>query len=214
MAPAYKAPTPQIAAYNWSGFYAGVHGGYAWGTAASTSLGGEVDTNGFFGGGQAGFNWQAQGSPVVFGIEVDSAFANIEGGVSATIAPVTTTFSSEIDYLGTARVRLGYAWDRVLGYVTGGVAWANNEVTFSAFGPFASMSISDDQNHLGWTIGGGFEWALADAWTAKVEYLYIDLGSEQYFDPGGFDGELTAHTVKLGLNYRFGFGKGPVVANY
>ena len=146
----------------------------------------------------------------MFGVEVDSAWANIESSINFGGG---VTANSEMDYFGTARLRFGYAADRVLWYATGGLAWGHNDMTINT--PF--VSATSGNTHIGYAVGGGVEWALVNNWTAKVEYLYLDLGSENYFGgpaTGGFDSDLTAHTVKVGLNYRFGYGKGPVVARY
>lgn len=220
--PAYKAPpAPVTPAFNWSGFYAGIHGGWAWGDADLTAGGVSrtADIDGGFFGGQIGWNWQAAGSPWVWGVEIDSAWADISDSASATIGGVTFTGSSELDYFGTARLRVGYAWDRVLWYVTGGVAWAHNEISFGVSTPGILAGISSDNTHVGWTIGGGVEWAFADPWSVKLEYLFLDFGSESYFGgvtTGGFDADAQIHTIKLGLNYRWGaaYGKSPVVARY
>jgi outer membrane immunogenic protein len=212
-APVYRAPVV-VPAYNWSGVYVGGFGGYGTGDGNSTFLGGSIDMDGWFGGGLIGVNYQAVGSPWVFGIEVDSAFAALKGDVSATIAPATMTLGGEITYFGTARGRIGYAWDGVLVYGTGGFAWGKAEVDVTLTAPGISATISEKKTHTGWTAGGGVEWALVDGWTAKVEYLYVALGSEEYFAPGGFDADFNSHTVKLGLNYRFGGGKGPIVSKY
>jgi outer membrane immunogenic protein len=214
--PVYKA-APMIAAYNWSGFYVGGNVGYAWGDVGS-NLGGSSDIDGWFAGGQIGWNWQAAGSPWVFGLELDSQWANIENNATVTAGNIVATAFSQLDYFGTARVRVGYAFDRAMLYATGGVAWAHNEIGVNvAAGGFAAGVVSDN-THVGWTVGGGVEWALVDNWSAKVEYLYLDLGSEQYFGGvggAGFDADLRAHTVKVGLNYRFGgYGKSPLVAKY
>ncbi|HKY85612.1 MAG TPA: outer membrane protein [Pseudorhodoplanes sp.] len=212
--PVYKGPAPvAVAAYNWTGFYLGAHGGYAWGDLNANLVGftGSREIDGFFGGGQVGWNWQAAGSPWVWGIEADISFGNIEDSV--TTAGVGS-FSSEATSFGTVRGRVGYAVDRALWYVTGGFAWVDNEINLALTGIGAFNS---SNTHVGWTIGGGLEFALADAWTAKIEYLYIDVDSENYFTnivgPGlAFDPDF--HTVRVGLNYRFGGGKGPVVAKY
>ena len=218
MRPAYKAAPVAAPMYNWSGFYSGIHAGYAWGDANASvaGLASSGDVDGFFGGGQIGWNWQASGSPWVWGFEADIAFSNI--GDSSTAAGVTV--ESDVELFGTVRGRLGYAVDRALWYITGGLAWANNEISVVAPG----INVSSSNTHIGWTIGGGLEWAIADAWTAKIEYLYMDFGSENYFTsilgtPLSVDADI--HTVKIGLNYRWGWvgkgpvaGKGPVVAKY
>ena len=216
--PVYKAqPAPMIAGYNWSGFYVGVHGGYGWGDLNSATLGGSSDIDGWFGGGQIGWNWQGAGSPWVFGIEVDSAFAKIENDTTVAAGAVVANAFSEIDYFGTARARLGYAFDRTLIYATGGLAWANNEIGVSVAAPGFVAGATSSNMHVGYAVGGGVEWALSPNWSAKVEYLYLDLGSEDYFGGtgnGGFEADLQAHTVKVGLNYKFDWGKGPISARY
>jgi outer membrane immunogenic protein len=212
--PAYKAPAPvAVAAYNWSGFYIGAHGGYGWGELNQNVFGttNARDIDGFFGGGQIGWNWQAAGSPWVFGVEADISFGDIG---SFTSVPGLGSVSTEVKTFGTARARLGYAVDRALWYLTGGFAWVENDVntTLLGFGSFDSSN-----THVGWTIGGGVEFALWDAWTAKVEYLYIDTESKHYHTDivgQGLELDPDFHSVRFGLNYRFGGGKGPVVAKY
>jgi outer membrane immunogenic protein len=218
--PVYKA-APVIAAFNWSGFYIGGNIGYGWGQGDTNNVGGiplSWNQDGFFGGGQIGWNWQAPGSPWVWGVEVDSQWANMEDDVTVAGGGIVANAFSELNYFGTARLRLGYAaWDRAMIYATGGLAWGTNEIGASvAAGPFLAGA-SSSNTHVGWTVGAGVEWALLDNWSAKVEYLYLDLGSQDYFGgpaAGGFDADVTAHTVKVGLNYRFGYSKAPVVAKY
>jgi outer membrane immunogenic protein len=215
--PVYKAAPPVMMAYNWTGFYAGIHGGYGWGELGSNIFSGSAKQDGWFGGGQIGWNWQGAGSPWVFGVEVDSAWANIKDDVTVAGGGIVANAFSEMDYFGTARLRLGYAFDRALVYATGGLAWGHNEIGVSVAGGGLVAGASSANTHVGYAVGGGVEWALVDNWTAKVEYLYLDLGNENYFGgpaSGGFDADVTAHTVKVGLNYRFGYGKGPVVAKY
>ena len=197
------AAAPAIAYLNWTGLYVGVHGGY--GSGSSDFLGGSIDTDGWFAGGQIGYNWQMGGSPWVFGVEADLAYSNIEGSVSGRAGILTASASSEIQYFGTARGRIGYAINNVLPYVTGGFAWANNEITLRAAIPGVAVRATDDQTQYGYAVGAGLEWAFAPMWSAKVEYLYLDLGSETYFGnvAGGFNTDIDAHTVKVGLNYRF-----------
>jgi outer membrane immunogenic protein len=219
--PVYKA-APVIAAYNWSGFYIGGNVGYGWGDLNGSAFGleGSGDIDGWFAGGQIGWNWQAPGSPWVWGVEVDSQWAGIGNDLIASTLNGPAAFSvwSSLDYFGTARLRLGYAWDRVMFYGTGGLAWGNNEIGGSLRLGGATAAGTFSNSHVGWTVGAGFEWALVDNWTAKVEYLFIDLDNENYFSNAfnglGFDANLDVHTVKVGLNYRFGYSKAPVVAKY
>ncbi|MFZ5691219.1 MAG: outer membrane protein [Pseudomonadota bacterium] len=218
--PVYKA-APVVTAYNWSGFYIGGNVGYGWGETDTNNLFGfgpaTAKQDGFFGGGQIGWNWQAPGSNWVWGVEVDSQWANMKDSATVAGGGIVANGFSELNYFGTARLRLGYAWDRAMFYGTGGVAWGTNEIGASvAFGPWPAGS-SSSNTHVGWTVGAGVEWALLDNWSAKVEYLYLDLGNQDYFGgpaAGGFDADVTAHTVKVGLNYRFGYSKSPVVAKY
>jgi outer membrane immunogenic protein len=183
--------TAPVSVYNWTGLYLGVHAGYGWGDIES------IDQNGWFGGGQIGYNWQAAGSPWVFGLEADVAGGSIDGSGSATAAGFDISGESKVRVFGTGRARVGFANGPWLPYLTGGVAWANNKVTISGGG----ADESDTQTHVGWTAGGGVEWAFAPQWTAKAEYLFMGLGEKKYFNTD--EGELNIHTVKLGVNYRF-----------
>jgi outer membrane immunogenic protein len=182
--PSYKAvPAP---VFNWTGFYVGAHIGYGWGDALIDGF--AAEPAGIFGGAQIGYNWQAAGSRWVFGIEADIAATDINDTIAG---PTTTT----LDYFGTIRARLGYAQDRALFYITGGFAYGGNSVT--------AVPGSADEFHTGWTVGAGLEWAFAQRWSAKVEYLYVDLGSEFYNIGAGGIVSLDFHTVKFGVNYRW-----------
>ena len=194
----YKAPVT-MSAFNWTGFYAGLHGGYGWASSNGINLEG-----GFFGG-QIGYNWQALGSPWVFGIEFDSAWADMGRTDVYGTAIGTLTAKSRAYYIGSLRPRIGYAWDRTMLYGTGGLAWATNRLTVSnTLGGFTA-SASDTQTHFGWTIGGGVEHAFAPYLTGKVEYLYTAYGSETYFSTisGGVSADAGSHTIKVGVNYLF-----------
>jgi outer membrane immunogenic protein len=211
-APAYKAPVI-LPSYNWSGFYLGGHGGWGTGGASGSSAGfsRDFDIDGWFGGGQLGYNWQGAGSPWVFGIEADLSAGDINGSQTA----FSTTVSSSLDLFGTVRGRIGYAFDRAMVYGTGGWAWGKNEVTLTT--PVLGAAVSDKASLSGWTVGGGVEWALVDSWTAKVEYLYLSYSSSDALSNwvvGGLNTDVDGHTIRFGLNYRFGGGKAPVVARY
>lgn len=214
--PYTKAPPPVIdPGTNWSGFYIGGFGGYGWSDRVSASVAGfgsgsidRSDLNGGFGGGTIGYNWQAGGSPFVFGIEVDAAGSDIK--YSTTIFGITGT--DKIDAFGSVTGRLGYAAGAALFYAKGGYAWADNKVSASVVG--VGTVFSESRFHSGWTVGGGIEWMFAPNWSAKAEYMYADYSKENYLSSlivPGVDVGATVHTVKGGINYHFG---GPVVARY
>lgn len=194
---ATKAPA-YVQVFNWTGFYLGAHVGYGW---ADTEVFGDSNQDGFFVGGQLGYNWQAPGSNWVFGLELDSAWANLEDSRTVTVGGVTGTVASEVDYLGSFRGRVGYAWDRTLLYVTGGLGWARQDISGSVPFPGFTATTSDSNVHFGYALGVGVEYALSGPWSVKAEYLYYGLGSESYF---GTEVDLDVQTVKLGVNYRFG----------
>jgi outer membrane immunogenic protein len=202
-----KAPAPVVSpATNWSGFYVGAMGGYGWSNSVSASVpgvgGGTINTDalkGGFGGGTIGYNWQMPGSQFVWGLEVDAA----GGSIGATATGLGGTVRDRINAMGSVTGRAGVAFDNVLVYAKGGYAWANNKLSASAGGLSGSVS----KVHSGWTVGGGVEWMFAPAWSAKAEYMYADFSKARY--AGILDLGASVHTVKVGVNYHFGWG-GPV----
>jgi outer membrane immunogenic protein len=244
--PVYKASPPPIAYYNWTGFYVGGNIGYSVGddrlgqTLAIPANGvadvnfadGVVAPKGVLGGVQLGYNWQG-GRNWLTGIEFDFQGASQQDKAcgltcetaSATGVTLQQTLNVEqkLQYFGTARARLGVVDDNVLFYVTGGGAYGRvNETTnviLNSGAPnpatFSSSQITD--NRFGWVAGAGIEAALWGNWTAKAEYLYMDLGhlaaniSAVAF-PGAPPIAATLTTtssirdniVRAGVNYRFG----------
>jgi outer membrane immunogenic protein len=187
------APAPVYApVYNWTGLYIGVNGGGGWGDSHWTGQTSRFSTSGGMIGGTAGYNWQF--GQTVFGLEADIDWANIRGTGFCTFGCET-----KADWLGTVRGRLGYAWDRFMPYVTGGLAFGNIQAN-PAFG-FAG----DSTTNAGWTIGAGVEFALAQNWTAKVEYLHYDLGSFTCTTcaPVATKVDFNADVVRGGVNFRF-----------
>jgi outer membrane immunogenic protein len=185
--------------YNWSGFYAGVMGGYAWSDEITFKVVGfpsrtssSSDLRGGFGGGTIGYNWQAPGSKFVFGVEVDAAAANIRW----SRVPTGLAIENKANALGSITGRFGYALDNTLIYAKGGWAWASNEmsITQGAIG-------SESHFHSGWTLGGGVEWGFARNWSVKAEYMYVDFNTKDYFNLFSLGASL--HTVKGGINYHF-----------
>jgi outer membrane immunogenic protein len=188
--PYTKAPPPSPAV-NWSGFYIGAMGGYAFDSA----------DGGGFGGGTIGYNWQVPGSQFVFGIEVDAAGASIKDSATAIIGNVLFTAEDKISALGSVTGRVGIAANAALFYAKGGYAWVDNKLSLSALGG----TVSDSQVHSGYTIGGGLEYMFAPNWSAKAEYMFTHLDSQTY-NLGGlvFDsGTAEFSSIKVGVNYHF-----------
>ena len=201
--PVYKAPVV-APIYNWTGFYLGLNAGGSWGRQDNTLVtvpGGTTvfsnsdQLNGFIGGGQIGYNWQGA-SPLVLGIEADFQ------GTAQKRTDTMGAFSVEqqLPWFGTVRGRIGYAFDRVMLYGTGGLAYGNYKLSVSGPGG----TISDDATKAGWTLGGGVEWMFAPQWSTKLEYLYIDTGDQNVTLFGNtFTGRARDNIVRVGLNYHF-----------
>jgi outer membrane immunogenic protein len=178
--------------FNWSGFYTGLHAGYGWGRSSHSApaLGGATgnfDADGWLLGGLLGVNYQV--GQTVWGVEADMNWTDFSGSTSCGVE----TCSTSTDWLGTVRGRLGYAVDRFMPYVTGGVAFGKVKASETGFG-------SDSSTRVGWTAGLGAEYALSENMSWKTEYLYVDLGK---MDFSGSDVKFNSHIVRTGLNVRF-----------
>jgi outer membrane immunogenic protein len=195
-APYYKAPA-YAPAYNWSGFYLGLNGGGGWGRS-DWSTTGTFNTSGGLAGGTIGYNYQM--NQVVLGVEGDIDWADINGTTNTGCTAVGGTGCRTSDeWLSTVRGRLGYAADRFMPYVTGGAAFGD----IKASGPGLT---GVDTTNAGWTVGGGIEFAIAGHWTAKAEYLYVDLGNVSCGTACGAATQNVswkANIGRVGLNYRF-----------
>jgi outer membrane immunogenic protein len=199
-----------VAVYNWGGVYFGINGGYGFGSSdwtpsagCGTNCSGSFSTNGGLVGTTLGANFQTDA--FVFGVEGDIDWTDIKGtSASASCTGATQTGCETLNtWLGTVRARAGYAVDRVLFYGTAGGAFGNVEATAvgTSFGTNSSTK-------FGWTAGAGVEAAFAYNWTARIEYLFVDLanGSCTTACPGSatpiavkFDASL----IRLGLDYKF-----------
>jgi outer membrane immunogenic protein len=195
------APVYMPVAYNWTGFYVGINGGGGWGTGSINPI--DLNPSGGVFGGQAGYNWQS--GQFVWGAEADIQWSGLEDS-----GPCRGGRTCEIsnDWFGTVRGRVGYAgWDRTMIYATGGFAYGNVEASVTG-----RQGISN--TGTGWTVGGGVEyaipnnwWGFGGNWTARVEYLFVDLGD---FNCGLRDCgrrqtnvDFQANIVRAALNYRF-----------
>ena len=245
--PAYKAPPrPSPVMPTWAGFYVGAHAGWGWGDASATASSSapvgalpgissvfvpanyDVGTDGAVFGGQIGYNWQA--GNWVIGVEGDFSGTGMSGFQSqaVTLNPLlefgltggTSFMSQDINWLASARARLGYAWGPSLLYVTGGAAWADIDYRADA-NPAGFLSgccafpASFGNTQSGWTVGGGFEHMITANWTVRGEYLYYSFDGATGTAPVKITndaisskatyafGHLDLHVVRLGVNYKF-----------
>jgi outer membrane immunogenic protein len=195
--PVVKAPPAYPTIYNWTGLYFGANGGFAWGTSKWDSTG-DFDVKGGLAGGTLGFNWQT--GQLVYGLEGDFDWSNIKGTTNANCPAGCET---KISWLSTVRGRLGLGFDRVMPYVTGGLALGNIKASVPG-------EPGKSDTNAGWTAGGGLEVALWGNWSGKAEYLYVDLGKMDCgISCGGGPAfttdnvTFTSHIVRGGINYRF-----------
>jgi outer membrane immunogenic protein len=207
-APAYVPPAP---IYNWTGFYVGGHIGGAFGGDSSL----QGSSGQFLGGVQGGVDYQFAPNWVIGAEAQYSWLANNNN--NGVLFPAGTLITSNYDQIGSATGRFGYTWGPGLLYAKGGYAWRdNNNIGVSVGG--VPVAFATTGNHSdGYTVGAGLEYMFAPNWSAKVEYQYYNFGSTT-FTAGtpeiiGARFRDDEHTVKLGINYRFGWG-GPVVAKY
>ncbi len=180
--------------YNWTGLYLGANLGGDWVRDSATlgGFGGDADGSTVFGGLQIGYNFQT--GPWVLGLETDVGYGNS----SKTIALGLLNLKSEKTWAGTARARAGYAFDNILVYGTGGLAWANFK---SRLDDNLGNSSSREKTRIGWTVGGGLEYGMSRNVSIKGEYLYSDYGHETTVL--GTREQLSDHLVRIGLNYKF-----------
>jgi outer membrane immunogenic protein len=236
--PARFAKAPIATVWSWTGFYGGVNLGWGFGESTGdyvTSQGFALQLtqgtiprtlglkpDGVIGGGQFGYNWQ--NGAFVFGIEADIQASNVADRVRFTLLPPVgflrsiSTGEERLQWFGTVRGRLGVApIDRALVYVTGGLAYGGVNSRAEVCLPL-STGVCDGQfigaltrTQVGWTLGGGAEYAWTDRWSMKLEYLYLDLGSDTVrmtdpIFPADFlvyRFEHRDHVARVGLNYKF-----------
>jgi outer membrane immunogenic protein len=167
-------------AYSWAGPYIGGNLGYAWGSVDNNP----TKPSGFVGGVQAGYNWQ--NGPWVFGIEGDLQAT----GADDTFAP--WKFSNP--WFGTLRGRIGFAMNNILFYGTLGIALGTVRLD--------AATLEQSRMHTGWAAGLGMEVGLTEHWSARAEYLYVDLSDRNYAFTGVTNG-LESNILRLGVNYRF-----------
>ena len=219
----YKdGPLPFV---SWAGFYAGINGGGAWGDSKDLIFTDEVpgsgdagkfQSTGGFGGGQIGYNWQGLWHPhLVLGVEADIQGAGISDHFVRSASYFgTTTFDGkqDADFFGTVRGRIGYAFDKVLVYGTGGFAYGgvNTRINLTNNPPSGfTNNLSNNATLTGYAAGGGVEYKITPQWSVKAEYQFIDLGDQRLSNAASdlltdrTKVEDNFHTVRVGINYFF-----------
>ena len=192
-APSYKAPAYVAPSYfSWTGFYIGINGGGGFGRSSfgDPIFSDRFNVSGGLVGGTLGYNWQS--GPILWGLEGDIDWSSIRGSVDCGIG---ISCHVRNDWLGTFRGRLGYAVsDSLLPYITGGLAVGNIKSSIDFVG-------STNETKAGWTAGAGLEARISGPWTAKIEYLFVDLG---HGDPIlGSEAKFHTNVVRAGVNYKF-----------
>ncbi|MBI5263828.1 MAG: porin family protein [Bradyrhizobium sp.] len=239
--PYTKAPPSVVEVWNWTGFYIGGNVGYSWGRSSDTSTltngvgtvlftsAGSANMDGVIGGGQIGYNWQMQNW--VWGLEADIQGSDQEGGRNFVcpagvctppigqllVVPgpaVPVTLNQKLEWFGTVRGRVGVlATPTVLFYATGGLAYG--EIRTAETIGAGAFAFSSSDTKAGYTVGAGVEGVIGGNWTAKLEYLYVDLGrvSGSFVTTipalGGsvltsnYSSRITDNILRVGVNYKF-----------
>jgi outer membrane immunogenic protein len=228
--PYTKAPAPVAAVYDWTGFYVGVHAGYAsndsrfdfytnghYNNAPGESFG--FGTNGFMGGGHAGYNWQT--ANVVFGLEGSISYTDLTGRAISPFFPASDTFHTKQEWIATITPRLGVTAGAWLFYVKGGAAFTELRTRIQDTADYNERS----DTRVGWTVGGGAEWMVSPNWIIGVEGNYYDFGrccggntQSLFLTTNTPNGAFSNHDTRfenwsvLGrVSYKFG---GPALAKY
>jgi outer membrane immunogenic protein len=212
----YKAPPPAVVYYSWTGCFVGGFGGGLWArkdwTETTTGAAiGSHDADSWIAGVQAGCDYQFAGG-LVIGIQGDYGWTDAKGSNTDLIVP-TWTDRSNIRSLASVTGRIGYAWDRFLGYVRGGGAWERDNYDVYETATGASIRTASETRR-GWTIGVGGEYAFTNFLTGFIEYDYYDFGTRTntFGNAAQADIKERKSVLKAGLNLRWG--PGPVVAKY
>jgi outer membrane immunogenic protein len=220
-APAYKAPPAAAPLYDWTGFFIGAHASYGWSRSDTDMIDAATGTvlvstsshgSRAHGGGQIGYDYMMP-SRLVLGIVADADSGSSGDGYARNLAGTNVvTFHSTTDVSGTVRVRVGYAFDTLLLYGTGGWAWATGSGsrtqvvgTFNLATPGTVETVHRSAN--GWTLGAGLAWAFAGNWNVYGQYRFTDHGTTTVTYPLAQWTNSTSHQtenrVELGVNYKF-----------
>jgi outer membrane immunogenic protein len=195
----------------WTGWYAGANIGGGWGRTSHTgteisdfdlTTTGNFNTGGWVAGATAGYNYQIR--QWLIGAETDLDLSNIRGNFNANPASGPLSASTQLNWLDTARVRVGWIWSRALFYGTAGAAFGGvtaNAISLGNAEGSDAFNRSDTQVRFGWTAGAGVEYAFTDNLSAKVEYLFVNLGTQTQIDADSV--KFSTNIVRGGVNVRF-----------
>ncbi|TJW62740.1 MAG: porin family protein, partial [Mesorhizobium sp.] len=178
--------------FDWTGYYAGLQGGYGWGSSDMSSTGGapfsaSPDLNGGFIGGHVAGLWQFD--QAVLGAQADLNYSSVNGAADLGLGD---SAGAEIKWFGSVDAKAGYAMDRVLVYGIGGIAFAGIEASRNG--------VADTRTDVGWTLGAGVDFALTDKFVVGAQYRYYDFRSEHFDIPDDRDQDVKLHTLGVNLS--------------
>jgi len=194
-------------AFSWQGFYAGGEIGGSWARskvrAWDSTDGGTLSTkpDGFIGGLYAGYNFDA-GNNIILGIDTDFLWTDVDGKGGWSNDALTVEGRVKQKWVGSTRVRVGYAADRWLPYVAGGVAYSRINTSVNV----ADREYSKNKTRAGWTVGAGVDYAMTDNVLLRVEYRYTDFGRKTYhINNADTDARIkyNSNDIRVGVAYKF-----------
>ncbi|MFD1198335.1 outer membrane protein [Brucella gallinifaecis] len=210
----YEEPAPVIVAptFTWNGAYLGGQIGYGWGKSRFSQYDGEygalnLKPDGFLGGLYAGYNFDL-GNSVVLGLDGDITYNNLKDSISATEDGDSASIESKLRWSGAVRARAGYAVDRFLPYISGGVAFGSVKNSINGTIDGVSEGYSSSKTLTGWTAGAGVDYAATDNVILRLEYRYTDYGRKNFNFSDGVDSitvrdKFKTNEVRLGVAYKF-----------
>jgi outer membrane immunogenic protein len=204
------AEPPRV--YDWSGYFIGLNGGDGFAGDQAIRIrpdfqdqAGDLDLNGLFGGAQVGANWQT--GNWVLGAEADLQLSDIVDSDKRSAKSVQFSSNGAVDWFSTVRLRSGYAIDNLLIFGTGGLALAGVDYEVHTVDDPAAALKSDNYTATGWTAGAGVEWGFSANSSAKIEYLYTDLGKKEIgsslSDDSYFKVAPSFQSIRMGVDFRF-----------
>ncbi|MBZ9961641.1 MULTISPECIES: outer membrane protein [unclassified Mesorhizobium] len=187
--------------FDWTGYYAGLQGGYGWGSSDISGTEGEPfaaspDLDGGFVGGHVAGLWQFD--EAVLGAEAELNYSSAKGAEELGAGNLLGT---DVKWFGSINAKAGYAMDRFLIYGIGGVAFAGIETSQDA-----GTSFDNTRTSIGWTVGAGVDYALTDRFVVGAQYRYYDFSKEHFDAPDDFldrDQNVKLNTVGINLSYKF-----------